>query len=181
MSDTVSAQGAGKEGGMPTNDKGNSVEPQSFESWLGSQGEDVRRLYDEHTSGLKSALQSERLQRGDLAKQLRDATAKLENGSLVRSELEQTVAKLDLLERRASFYEEALSQGVANARLAFLAAQESDSFEKGGKVRWDKLKAEYPELFASGKPAATNAGAGAGSQPGKVDMNAMIRRRAGRQ
>jgi hypothetical protein len=116
-----------------------------------------------------------------LAKQLRDATAKLENGSLVRSELEQTVAKLDLLERRASFYEEALSQGVANARLAFLAAQESGSFEKGGKVAWDKLKAEYPELFAaSGKPAATNAGAGAGSQPGKVDMNSMIRRRAGR-
>jgi len=51
--------------------------PQGWDAVLGEMPEDTRKLYDEHTGGLKSALDSEREERKKLAKQVKDMTSKL--------------------------------------------------------------------------------------------------------
>lgn len=51
--------------------------PQGWEAVLGGLPDDTRKLYEEHTGGLKSALDSEREERKKLAKQVKDMTSKL--------------------------------------------------------------------------------------------------------
>ena len=77
-----------------TQQEGGQQTPASFETWLAGQPEDVKRLASEHTTGLKSALASEREQRKQLATQLRDATGKLEKGSDAARTLEEISGKL---------------------------------------------------------------------------------------
>ncbi len=154
----------------------------SFESWIGSQDEAVKGLIDGHVKGLKSALDSERAQRGDLARQLRDVTAKAEKGSELEKALTEVSAQLEVTERRASFYEEAGRPeiGCSNPRLAYLAAVEGDLIDKRGRTDWNALKASAPELFRrSGAAGSADGGAGASKAPA-ADMNQFIRRAAGR-
>jgi hypothetical protein len=155
--------------------------------WLKEQTDDVRKLYEQHTTGLRSALQSERTQRSDLARQLRDAATKAEAGSEAQKNLAETAAKLEEAEARASFFEEATKPeiGCTNPRLAYLAARESQAIDGKGRISWEELKGAYPELFkpkASTSAPAGNAGAGTGAPPAaSFDMNAIIRKAAGRQ
>ena len=163
---------------------GDGTSPESWETWLESQSEEVRALYEEHTSGLRSALQGERQQRSDLARQLREATAALEEGSEARTTLEQVTAELEVTERRAEFYEQATRPeiGCANVRLAYLAAQEIDAFDRRGNVNWERLKEQFPELFKQTRAPAGNAGTGTQASPGgDGGMNAIIRRATGRE
>ena len=154
----------------------------SFESWIGSQDEAVKGLIDGHVKGLKSALDSERAQRGDLARQLRDVTAKAEKGSELEKALTEVSAQLEVTERRASFYEEAGRPeiGCSNPRLAYLAAVEGDLIDKRGRIDWEALKTSAPELFRPRVPQG-NAGVGTGTPPpAQRSMNDYIRRSAGR-
>jgi hypothetical protein len=144
-----------------------------------------QELYANHIKGLKSALQSERQGRQDMARQLREATQQLEAGSEIRAQFEQLTVQAEAAEKRATFYEEAQGQGVANLRLAWLAAQEMDVFDRRGNVDWEGLREQFPELFRQTQVSSTsrgNAGAGtAGTTPSSKDMTAMIRRAAGYQ
>jgi hypothetical protein len=170
-----SAQG-GADGGKP---------PElTFEAWLDQQEDAVKALYEQHTAGLRSALQNERASNKDLTKQLKDLSTQLEEGSEARTKLEQITKQLEAVQGQADFYEEAVSQGVADLRLAWLAVQaEPDEFIRRGHVDFERLKERHPNLF--GKPPVTpqgHAGSGAGQQGAPTkDMNAFIRRSAGRE
>lgn len=156
-------------------------EPPTWEAILEGLPEESKTLYDQHTQGLKHALDAERLQRKDLTAQLREATGQLEAGSKIKADLEALQGKLEETERRADFATEASGQGVNNVRLAYLAAQEFETFDRRGNVQWDQLKKAAPELFAQSAPARGNAGSGTQTPPTPAqDMNAYIRRMAGR-
>lgn len=156
-------------------------DPQTWEAILEGLPEETQTLYEQHTHGLKNALDAERQQRKDLAKQLQEASGQLEAGSKARTDLEALQARLEETERRADFATEASGQGVQNVRLAYLAAQEFETFDRRGNVQWDALKEAAPELFAQQQPTRGNAGSGTAA-PGRQapDIDALIRRRVGR-
>lgn len=177
--------------GQAAEQQGNAGEAQAqagslqWEDWLGEQPEPVQALIDGHTKGLKSALESERRQRSDLAKQLREAAKASEQGSETRKALEEMTAKLDLAEMRARFYEEGIKPeiGCTNPRLAMLAAQELEAIDSKGRILWETIKTAFPEMFRQARQPQGNAGAGTGAPPPANVGNAMnnaIRRAAGR-
>lgn len=156
----------------------------TFEGWLREQTEEVQGLIGDHIQGLRSALQSEREQRREFERQLREATEQLEEGSEARQALESMTSDLEAANRRADFYEDAARPevGCSNPRLAFVAAHEIDAFDRKGNPDWDAIKGQFPELFGSTAPPG-NAGSGAGQQDGTPvgGMNSFIRRAAGRE
>ena len=162
----------------PQADTGEMPLPATFDDFLAAQPEGIRALADGYAGGLKTALASEREQRKDLAKQLRDATAKAEAGSAMAKTLEEISGKLDATEKRAAFFESATTAQCANPRAAFLVAQAEGLFKKSGEPDWAALQAVAPELFR--KPGQANAGAGTTAAPAKSSMNDFIRRSTGR-
>lgn len=151
----------------------------TWETWLESAPEDVRKLYDSHVTGLKSALSSEREQRAALSKQMADTSKKLEEGSEARAQLEKLSAEFETARKRADFFE-ALPADVVSGKLAWLAAQEADAWKRDGSPDWETLRVGFPELFRKPTAPPANAGAGTESRPSGADMNAFIRRAAGR-
>jgi len=115
-----------------------------------------------------------------LAGQLREASQQLEAGSEARAQLEALQGELEELQRQADFATEANAQSVTNVRLAYLAAQEFDTFDRRGNVQWDALKEAAPELFRTATPPRGNAGNGTAAPGQRVpDIDAIIRRKAG--
>ena len=156
----------------------------NYEEWLGQQSENVRKLVTEHFGGLKNALESERTERKKLAGDLKKAAAEMEAGSKARDALETTSARLEAAERQTVFYEQATRPeiGCTNVRLAYMAAREADAIDGKGRINWEVLKKDFPELFRKPAPPAANAGTGTRTQPlTGFDMNAEIRKAAGRQ
>lgn len=149
----------------------------SFESFYGGLDEATRSLVDGHVSGLKNALQSERQQRGELAKQIKDLAGKSEKGSELEKQLTEASTRLELAERRAAFFEDAAKPeiGCTNARLAFVLAQAEEMFDKRGAPDWNAIKAAAPELFRKAGNGSADGGAG-GGQRHAVDMNEKLRR-----
>jgi hypothetical protein len=175
-------QGAG-DGGQPQNQT-----PASFEAFLEAQPETVRALYETHISGLRNTVQATRTERDNLAKQLRDATAKAEKGSEMEKTLSGLTQQLEGEQRRADFYEEIGKPGVncLNPKLAWMAAQQDKLLDRNGNVDIAAVKTAYPELFqAAQQPQQqrTQGHAGAGTQQapasGGQTMNDLIRRSAG--
>ena len=154
--------------------------PEDWDSFLASQSDPIKGLYEEHTKGLKSALSSEREKASDLSKQLRDAAKGADEATAAK--LNEIVASQVLAEKRASFYETAASEGCNNLRLAWIAAQDLGEFDSKGNPDFKVLKEKFPELFHKDKPAPPKASAGAGTQtqPEGLNMDDLIRRAAGR-
>jgi hypothetical protein len=155
--------------------------PTTWEEMLATLPEEAKTLYEAHVTGLKNALTGERDQRRKLAQQVQDATAKLEQGSEAREALEKMTGEMEAAERRAQFYEDAAGQGVNNLKLAWIAANEVEAFDRRGNVNWETLKKQFPELFKQTAPATAHAGAGIASPANQpFDMDAAIRSAAGR-
>lgn len=153
--------------------------PTNWTEWLAAQTESVRALADAHTAGLRNALDAEREQRKDLARQLRDLAPKAEKGSDLERSIADLTAKHEAAERRAAFMESAGAANCTNPRAAYLVAVAEGHFKRDGSPDWAALAAMAPELFRRATP--TNAGAGTGTPPpGKASMNEFIRRAAGR-
>ena len=98
------------------------------------------------------------------------------------TQLEKLTGDMGKLDQKAQFYEDAHGADVANLKLAWIAAQEYGLIGKDGKVDFDQLREQAPELFKKKAPAPPgNAGAGA-HQSGATQptMNSFIRRAAGR-
>lgn len=172
---TEEIQQGGTEGETPTT-------PASFDEWLKAQPPEIQALADSYATGLKSALSSEREQRRTLAKELRDATAKVEKGSELERSLTEITGRAEAAERRAAFFETAAQPGIGctNPRAAFLVAQAENLFKRDGSPDWAALQQVAPELF---RKASSQAHAGAGTAtppPAKTSMNDFIRRSAGR-
>lgn len=154
----------------------------TFDGWLGSQADEVKTLITSHVAGLKSALDSERKQRNELTKSLKDATKDMEAGTKAREALEGLTSRMEEQEAQLAFYDTATAAGITNLKLAWIAAREADAIDKRGNVNLETLKQAYPELFKKPVPPPGNAGAGQGNGlPGKKDMNNFIRAAAGRQ
>ncbi len=155
--------------------------PESWEKYLEAQPEPIKQLYTAHTTGLQNAVKATREERDGLAKQLKDLLPKAEKGSEFEKSLTETLTKLEVAERRATFVEEAVKPeiGCRNPKAAFLLAQAENLFTRSGQPDWNAIKAAAPELF--GKPG-TNGNGGNGTQdpPRKVGMNDFIRRASGR-
>ena len=194
MSEDTQGQGTGQAGtggtSAPdggTHGQGNQSEgqpppaPQSFDEWLKAQDEGVRRLADEHVKGLKSALETERSQRKDFEKQLRDAAGKLEKDSVERKNLEGLAGRLQGLERQTAFFDAAHGAGVSNLQLAWLAAENAELVDDRGRADFGRLKERFPELFRAAAVPPGNAGAGTQNPPSRQTMNDLIRQAAGRR
>ena len=152
----------------------------TFDGWLEAQPEDVKNLLDVHTKGLSSALKSERENRKDLEKQLRDLAKKAEAGSDAEAQLTAMADQQATASRRADFYESAHREGVTNLKLAFTVAAQDELFDKKGNVDFGEMKKSYPELFGAVAGANANAGNGTKAPPkaGK-SMNDFIRQASG--
>jgi hypothetical protein len=158
--------------------------PASWEEYMASLPDDLQGLYEAHTTGLRNTVQATRSERDALSRQLADITKALgKDPSEAKRLLEQMSSDLDSARLRADFYEIAgrPETGCSNPRLALLAAQEIGAIDAKGRVSWETLKTQFPELFQKRAPDG-RAGVGTGTPPpARIDMNAMIRRAAGRQ
>lgn len=175
-------EGDGTNQGQDGQGQGDGGTPASFEAWLTAQDETVKGLITSHTTGLKSALDSERESRKGLERQLREAAKKADAGSEAQKQLTEMADRLTGTERRIAAYDALSAAGCANLKLAWLAAQDAGLVDGQGSVSVERLKAQFPELFKQGTPAPRgNAGSGAGQGGApKQDMNAFIRQAAGR-
>ena len=148
---------------------------ETFEDLLNTFDEPAKALYESHTAGLKSALDTERKERKALAEQLKELSGKAEKGSEMEAKLAETAQKLEQTERRAKFAEESSAEGCVNPKAGWTLASAEELFTEAGDIDWRKLKGIAPELFKVAP--ATNAGIK--SKPAAIDFNEEIRRKAG--
>jgi len=144
----------------------------------------AKAAYEEHTKGLKSALQSERDKGKDLAKKLKELSAKAEEGSELKSKIDSMSSELEAATTRAEFILEAVKPeiGCTNPELAWIVAEKAEAIDRRGRVNWELLKKDFPELFGKKSPPKGGAGDGTGNSPPKgKDMNDWIRAAAGRR
>lgn len=182
MPDTTTAGGAGDTNVQPEKPEGDG-QGLTFEAWVAGQDASVRSMLDSHTSGLKSALTSERDARAKLEKQLKDMAKSVEKGSELEKQLNDLITQHQQAQSQAEFYEAAHAQGVKNLKLAYVVATTDELVDSKGRVNFDEMKKRYPELFGGlpGKPAG-NAGTGTSEKlTPNHSMNAYIRAAAGRK
>lgn len=175
------AAGDGTGDGTPQT-QGTQQQTQTFESWYGAADPSIKTLIDGHINGLKTALQTERQQRGTLASQINDLKPKAEKGSELERQLTALQATLAAAERRATFAEDALRPevGCVNAKAAFALATAEELFDRQGRPDWNALRNMAPELFRKvGQTGSADGGAG-NQQNARMGMNEIIRRAAGR-
>lgn len=166
----------GKDGG-----KSQQKDPIDFATWLKDQPAELVSAYENNVKGLKGALVNERTSRQDLEKKLRDLAKKAEAGSEAQGELTKMANEVSESQRRSDFYEAAHAAGVTNLKLAYVIAAQDDLFDSKGRVNFETMRTEYPELFGSQKKTAkTNAGTGSGPNSSSTNMNDYIRAASGR-
>ena len=154
-----------------------------WETWHKALPKEAQTLIADHEGGLKTALGSEREARKTAEKDLRDVAKKLEEGSDAQKEVLRLADDVAAGNTKVDFYEDAHEAGVSNIKLAYHVAVTEDLFDKRGNVDFEKMKTDFPELFAkpTRKPKG-GAGDGAGDELGqKAGMSAWIRNQAGRQ
>jgi hypothetical protein len=78
----------------------------------------------------------------------------------------------------ADFVDSAAKVGVKNLKAAYLVAQHGGYIDKKGALSLEKFRADNPEFFSAAPDA--NAGRGAGTATAGNDMDAFLRRAAGR-
>ena len=178
---TTTDANASQNGAGSANDAGGTqdAKPLVFDDWLKGQPEEIKTLLDGQTKGLKSALQSEREARSAAEKALRVEAGKAEKGSEAEKKLTELADQMQEADRRAEFYDDAHRAGVTNLKLAYFSAVADERFDKRGRVDFEAMKKDYPELFGSKKWPEGNAGKGTGSSPnGKPSMDDFIRHKA---
>lgn len=156
-------------------------ETPTWDTWYEQQDETSRALLEQHTAGLKSALDDERSNRKALAKQIADLTKQAEEGSTLKAELQKLTQAQEAASRKAAFYESAPGD-VGNLRLAWLAAEDAGLVDREGVANWTALRKQAPELFRTPLAPKGNGGEGNGqSGPSAAPtINDAIRRAAGR-
>lgn len=155
--------------------------PQEFnyETWANSQPEDIRTNLSKHfetqTTGLKTALDSERNAKKELENQIRALSAKAEKGSELETQLTTVADQLKAAETKADFFQSAAGVGVKNLNLAWVAASNDKLFKANGQPDFDELKRRYPELFTQEQPRGTAGGGAGGTSTPNQAVNDGIR------
>jgi len=150
----------------------------TYDTFVSGQSEEVKTLLEENVTGLKSALESERDARGDLEKKVREVAKEAEGEA--KEKLEALANELKAADQKADFFVAAQAVGVSNLKLAYIVAIDEELFDRRGNVNFEKMKADYPELFGE-KPKTPKGYGGSGQTPpdAGTDMNKRIRRKAG--
>ena len=169
----------------PGEKPGEGAEKLTYDTWVGDQSAEVKTMLEENTAGLKTALQGERDARKGLEKQLREAAKNAEGEAKEHYTklADDLKAQTDAAETKADFFVDAQKMGVTNLKLAHTVALADDLIDKKGRVNFELMKTDYPELFGE-KPKPPKGHGGSGSndgQPTPTDMNTLIRQGAGRQ
>lgn len=148
--------------------------------FLKSQAPEARAQYDAFTLNLRETAKRERENAKTTRTELEALKAR--GSGATKEELDTLSEKLAVADQRIDFFRQATREGVTNVDLAWLAAREIGAFNKQGAPDFSTLKAQYPELFPAKRKPAAQAGAGANGEgtPQGDDMNAFIRRSAGR-
>ena len=167
-----------------TSDPQGDPKPTETKTWdevLKGLPEDQQKLYNEHTIALNNTIKATRDERDEARNLLREALKKAETGSEAEKSLQEALGRIDLLDKRANFAEQAIKPeiGCRNVRAAFALAQASDLFKKNGVPDCDAIKKEAPELFGPLIPEGNGGSGTDGDQTAPVDMNQWIRDRAG--
>ena len=163
-----------------------SETPLTFDGWLAQQPDDIKSLITEHTSGLRTALQSERGTRGNLERQLTDLKKSLKDNEQAQAEVSRIQAELAEHNTRADFYEQVGGAGATNLKRVYTLAKADGLIDDKGRFKLDEVKSAYPEYFTPAKPATPAGHAGSGTQApapalsGNAAANAFIRTMAGR-
>jgi len=153
--------------------------PPEFAEFLKTQPAEARNAYDAHTRSLQSGLERERTTNKTLRQEIKQIASAADG--VTKQDLDALSEKLTVADQRIDFYRQAIREGLPDPDLAWLAAREIGAFSKNGAPDFSMLKAQYPKLFPQARKPAAQAGAGAnGEGPNTVDMNAFIRRSAGR-
>ncbi len=158
--------------------------PTDWDSYVAALPEDqrgvVERLYTEKNQALLNTVKDTRKERDTLARELRDAAKKMEDGSDAQIKLNDTATALDEANKRADFYEEAPAHLCNNPKVAFTLAKANDLFTRTGTPDWKAIEQAAPQLFGvTTKPKGKGqAGAGTTEQPAET-INDFIRKRAG--
>lgn len=184
--DGAGSGGSGSDGagddGKQTDDGGKSKsdDTRTYDQFYDGLDDETKRLIDDNTSGLKKALDSERSQRKDFEKEIGDLKKTVEKGSEAEKKLTQIEERLANETLRADFYEGGQKNGVKNLKLAFTVAQQDELIDNRGRVNWEQLKKDYPELFGTQAKGGGDAGSGGKEPPASGGMNDFIRKQAGR-
>jgi hypothetical protein len=167
--------------------------PATYEAFVATLSEPQRKLVDDHITGLKGALQAERVTVKKLEAQAKVAQALAEEKTKLEADVASVRSEAQLAQHRADFYENAIDQGVRrkSVRLAYLAALDAGHLNEDGSIAWDGIRAQFADLFeAPGRTGPTppsrssSAAAGAGARqdtPAAPTLNQIIRNAAGRR
>ena len=165
--------GAGGDGAAGQNNNDHGV---TYDTWIKDQKPEIVSMLDSNIKNLKTALESERGIRADTEKKLRDLAKVAEKGSDAEKKLTEMADQFAAADRRADFYEEAHKAGVVNLKLAFLVAAQDELFDNKGRINFDGMKKDYPELFGGSNMPEGNPGSGTGGQnTGAATMDDLIR------
>lgn len=152
----------------------------TYDNWMGQQTKEVQALVTGNVTGLKSALESERENRKGVESQLRTLAEQLEGDH--KEAIENMANQLDEVTLQNDFYEAAIAEGVNNPKLAFVVVKEYQLIDRKGRVNFDKMRVDFPELFGI-VPKGSKGGAGAGlnQEPESAKtMDKLMRKAAGR-
>lgn len=174
---------------MPNDDSNNQTvndgeatgSPTTWESWLDNQGEDVKKMYLDHTQGLLNTVKTTRDERDTVKGQLKEALKKADKGSESEKALTDALDRLDKASKKADFLEDAVRPeiGCKNPKTAFALAVAENLFLSNGAPDWETIKKSAPELFGV-VSVKSNAGSGTNNPPAKQTMNDLIRGNLGR-
>jgi hypothetical protein len=153
--------------------------PLDWDTWHSEQDDSVKGVIAARFAKLENALKAERESAAHFQKELKSASAKLDEGSAAREQIEALTTQLEELQSRTNFIEAAGGAGVVDPTLAWLAfSSSSEKFtDKNGAPDFEALKDVYPTLFNTRPaPPPGNAGTGAQAPPARTqDMDALIR------
>ena len=170
----------GKEETQPKEDLADDV--LKWDAFHASLPDDAKALIEEHESGLRTALNTERDSRKTAEGDLRKVAKKLKDGSEAQTEVLRLADEVAASTKKADFYEDAHGAEVTNLKYAYIIAEAEDLFDKKGNVDFVAMKKDYPELFTKKKapPGGAGEGTGGGLPGKKKDMNTILREAAGK-
>jgi hypothetical protein len=152
--------------------------PPVFEDWIAKQPEEIQKMYEAHTSGLKGALKTERESAKNHQKRLAEITKLLgSDPEKAKQEMDKLAEENKASQARIEFLEDAMKPEIEclNPAAAWLVAQGKGLFRSNGVPDWKSIREEAPELFGK-RTVRTHGGDGTGEEaPKKWNINDAMR------
>jgi hypothetical protein len=148
-----------------------------FETWLETQSDEVKELVNQRFEALTNTVRATRDERDSISNTLKSLSKKVDTDSDAGKELNDLRTKLQQSERKASFIESAVKEGVTRPSVAYTVANAEGYFTEDGSPDWAKIRETVPELFKA-KDIKANAGAGTKNSAVDNDPNEAFRQAA---